>query len=238
MDSPKNKFDLQLLGRVVGLAIPHKSLFIKCIILAIVLAPVSTLAPKIVQVIIDDYMLQSDHNGLYIMIGLFFVAVILNVILRYNFIYSISDLGQSVIKDLRVRVFNHITSLKLRYFDLTPIGTSTTRTINDIEAINQVFTQGVITIVADLLAIFTVLGVMFYTSWRLTLICLLTMPLLIIATYIFKEKVRASYQRVRNQLSTMNAFLQERITGMRIVQIFNAEQQELEKFKSINRNYT
>ena len=238
MDSPKNKFDLQLLGRVVGLAIPHKSLFIKCIILAIVLAPVSTLAPKIVQVIIDDYMLQSDHKGLYVMIGLFFGAVLLNVILRYNFIYSISDLGQSVIKDLRVRVFNHITSLKLRYFDLTPIGTSTTRTINDIEAINQVFTQGVITIVADLLAIFTVLGVMFYTSWRLTLICLLTMPLLIIATYIFKEKVRASYQRVRNQLSTMNAFLQERITGMRIVQIFNAEQQELEKFKKINRNYT
>lgn len=238
MESSKNKFDLSLLGRVIGLALPHKALFIKCIILAIVLAPASTLAPKIVQVIIDDYMLESDLKGLYFMIALFFGAVLLNVILRYNFIYLISDLGQSVIKDLRTRVFNHITSLKLRYFDLTPIGTSTTRTINDIEAINQVFTQGVITIIADLLAIFTVLGVMLYTSWRLTLICLMTMPLLILATYIFKEKVRVSYQKVRNQLSTMNAFLQERITGMRVVQIFNAEKQELEKFKKINRNYT
>jgi ATP-binding cassette subfamily B protein len=183
-------------------------------------------------------MVNKDMNGLIWMTGLFFGVILFNVGLRYIFIYSISDLGQNVVKDLRVRVFSRITTLKSRYFDLTPIGTSSTRTINDIEAINQVFTQGVITIVADLLAVFTVIGIMFYTSWRLTLICLLTLPLLIIATYIFKEKVRASYQRVRNQLSVMNAFLQERITGMKVVQIFNAEKQELDKFKTINRAYT
>ncbi len=238
MSETKKKFDLKLLGRVVALATPHKALFIKCVILAIILAPVSTIAPKIVQVIVDDYMIDKDMTGLIKMTGVFFAAVLLNVILRYFFTYSISDLGQNVVKDLRTQIFGQITSLKSRYFDKTPIGSSTTRTINDIEAINEVFTQGVITIIADLLAVFTVIGIMFYTSWRLTLICLLTLPLLMIATYIFKEKVRNSYQRVRNQLSTMNSFLQERITGMRVVQIFNAEKQELEKFKKINRDYT
>jgi len=126
----------------------------------------------------------------------------------------------------------------LRYFDQTAIGTVTTRTINDIEAINRVFEQGIITIVADILAIFAVLGIMLYTSWRLTLICLLTLPLMIIASYIFKEKVKESFQRVRSQISKMNAFLQERITGMRVIQIFNAEKQEMDKFKKINRDYT
>lgn len=238
MSENKKKFDLKLLGRVVGLATPYRSLFIKCIVLAIILAPASTIAPKIVQIIVDDYMIDKDMTGLIQMTGVFLIAILFNVALRYSFTYSISDLGQSVVKDLRVQVFSHITSLRSRYFDQTPIGTSTTRTINDIEAINQVFTQGVITIIADLLAVFTVVGIMFYTSWRLTLICLLTLPLLIIATYVFKEKVRNSYQRVRNQLSNMNSFLQERITGMRIVQIFSAEKQELEKFKKINRAYT
>ncbi len=238
MENKEKKFDLKLLWRVISLAKPYKALFIKCVVLSIVLAPVSTIAPKIVQIIVDDYMMAGDMDGVIKMTALFFGVVLLNVILRYVFTYSISDLGQKVIKDLRVQVFSRLTSLKSRYFDTTPIGTSTTRTINDIEAINQIFTQGVITIIADLLAVLTVIAIMFYTSWRLTLICLMTLPLLIIATYVFKEKVRASYQRVRNQLSQMNAFLQERISGMRIVQIFNVEEQELKKFKEINRAYT
>ena len=135
-------------------------------------------------------------------------------------------------------MFNHISSLRLKYFDTTPIGTSTTRTINDIETINTVFSQGAITIIADLLTVFVVLAVMFSTSVQLTLICLTTMPFLILATYIFKEKVKASYQIVRTQISKKNAFLQERISGMRIVQIFNAEKQEADKFREINREYT
>jgi len=139
---------------------------------------------------------------------------------------------------LRVKVFNHITSLKLRYFDTTPIGTSTTRTINDIETINSIFTQGVITIIADLLTLIAVLIIMTITSWKLTLICLSTAPFLILASYIFKEKVKASYQVVRTQIQKMNAFLQERITGMKIVQIFNAEKQQMDTFKEINREYT
>ena len=162
----------------------------------------------------------------------------LESICRYWFIFSTNLLGQSVIRDLRVRVFRHITKLRLTFFDRTPIGTSTTRTINDIEAINTVFSQGSITIIADLLTLVTVLGVMFYTSWKLTLICLTTMPFLIIASYVFKEKVKMAYQRVRSHISGMNAFLQERITGMRIVQIFNAEEDEMKKFRKINRDYT
>jgi ATP-binding cassette subfamily B protein len=143
-----------------------------------------------------------------------------------------------VIRDLRVRVFNHINQLRLTQFDRTPIGTFTTRTINDIETINTVFSQGVITIVADVLTIFAVLIIMFMTSVKLTLICLVTMPLLIYATYVFKTKVKRAYQVVRTQISKMNAFLQERITGMRVVQIFNAEKQEMENFRKINREYT
>jgi ATP-binding cassette subfamily B protein len=135
-------------------------------------------------------------------------------------------------------VFNHITNLRLEYFDKTAIGTSSTRTINDIETINTVFSEGAMTIIADLLTMVAVLVVMFITSVKLTLICLITLPIMLVATYIFKQKVKKSYQIVRGQIQRMNAFLQEHITGMRIVQIFNAEKLEQAKFKQINREYT
>lgn len=186
---------------------------------------------------VDDYILKYDLEGLARMSMVFLGIVILTVIARYYFTYQVNVLGQSIIRDLRVRVFKHITSLKLTYFDKTPVGTSTTRTINDIETINSIFTQGVITIIADILSMVVIIAVMLITSWKLTLICLLTMPLMVIATYIFKEKVKVSYQKVRNQISSMNAFLNERITGMRIVQIFHKEEQEQDKFDEINVKY-
>ncbi|GAB5555669.1 MAG: ABC transporter ATP-binding protein [Saprospiraceae bacterium] len=234
----KKKFDYQLLGRVLSLAKPYRALFAFAAVLAIVLAPVATLRPYLVQVMVDDYIFKYDLSGLTRMALIFVGVLFLHAILQYAFIFSTNLLGQSVIRDLRVNVFKHLTSLRLTYFDRTPIGTSTTRTINDIETINTVFSQGVITIVADLLTLFAVLGIMLYTSWQLTLICLTTMPFLLVATYIFKEKVKKSYQRVRTQISKKNAFLQERITGMRIVQIFNAERGEMKRFKEINRDYT
>ncbi|RMF24433.1 MAG: ABC transporter ATP-binding protein, partial [Bacteroidetes bacterium] len=203
-----------------------------------VLAPVATLRPFLVQKMVDDYIFAYDLSGLVRMSLLFVGVLVLEALLRYFFIYSTNWLGQAVVKDLRVRVFNHITHLKLTYFDRTPIGTSTTRTINDIQTINNIFSQGVITILADLLTLFAVLGIMLWSNWKLTLVCLTTLPLLLIGTYIFKEKVKAAFQVVRTQIARMNAFLQERITGMRMVQIFNAEEQELEKFKKINRAYT
>ncbi len=234
----KKSIDLIVLARVLSMTKPIKWLFAGTIILAIILAPVNVLRPYLVKIMVDDYIFANDLEGLKKMGVIYLGVVLATVIFRYLFIYNTALVGNSIVKDFRVNVFKHITSLKLGYFDKTPIGTATTRTINDIEAINTTFSQGIITIVADLLSIFAVLGIMFYTDWRLAVICLLILPPLIIATYIFKEKVKSAYQVVRNQISRMNAFLQERITGMRVVQIFGAERQEMKKFKEINREYT
>lgn len=236
--SQKSTTDFGILIRVLSMAKPYKVLFIVTLILAIILAPVSMIRPKLIQIMVDDYIILDNMGGLKLMVIVYFIVVITNAVLRYCFIYGSALLGQSVIRDMRVNIYNHIMAFRLRYFDQTPIGTVTTRTINDIEAISRVFEQGVLTILADILSILAVLGIMLYTSWRLTLICLLTLPLMIISSYIFKEKVKLSFQRVRSQISKMNAFLQERISGMRIVQIFNSEKTEMEKFKEINKDYT
>lgn len=234
----KRQFDFQIFKRVLKLALPYKGILYFCAFLAVVLAPVTVIRPYLIKEMVDKYIFKSDIEGMIFMTGIIFGVLLFNVLLKYLFIYYTNWLGQSVIRDLRVKVFNHITSLKLKYFDTTPIGTSTTRTINDIETINSIFTQGVITIIADILTLIAVLVIMSITSWKLTLICLSTAPFLILATYIFKEKVKASYQVVRTQIQKMNAFLQERITGMKIVQIFNAEEEQMSIFTDINRAYT
>lgn len=233
----QNKFDFQLLKRVLALAIPYKRIAITAVLLAILLAPLAIARPRIVQKIVDDFVFVGDVEGMTFWALIVFGVIVVEALCRYAFIYSSNWLGQSIIRDFRVRVFNHINSLRLSYFDKTPIGTSTTRTINDIQSINSIFTEGVITIMADLLSIIAVLAVMISTSWRLTLICLTTMPVMMLASYLFKEAVKKSYQNVRTQIQRMNAFLQERITGMRIVQIFNAENQERNSFGEINKAY-
>ncbi|MEZ4987571.1 MAG: ABC transporter ATP-binding protein [Saprospiraceae bacterium] len=238
MADDKNKMDFHLLGRVLGLARPYRAAFWGAALLAICLAPIGVARPWIIQRMVDDHIFKGDIPGLTRMALWVAGLLVLESVLRYTFIFVTNWLGQSVIRDLRVRVFRHITGLKLSFFDRTAIGTATTRTINDVETINTVFSEGLITIVADLLSLFVVLGVMFYTSWQLTLICLTTLPLLLLATWWFKENVKTSFQRVRTQIQKMNAFLQERITGMRIVQIFNNEAEEMRKFKVINREYT
>ena len=237
MESKKGT-DWVLLRRVLATAKPFKSLFLQSIFLAIAITPFSIAQPFIVQKIVDNNIIKGQQEGMITLSILFLIVLFINVIMKYYFIYITAELGQSVIKDMRVKVFRHITNLRLKYFDKTPIGTSTTRTINDIEAINNVFAQGVITIVADMITLFAVVGIMLYTSWRLTAIVFITMPFMILASYIFKEKVKVSYQKVRTQIANMNAFLQERITGMKIVQIFSAEKQEAEAFKNINHSYT
>lgn len=232
-----NKMDWKLLRRVLSMASPYKSIFITSLALAIIMAPLNSFRPYLVNIMVDDHIIAGEEGMLFDAV-IYLVIVLVLVVLKYFFIYITALLGQSVIKDLRVKVFDKITSLNMNYFDTHAIGTATTRTINDVERINDVFAQGVITIVADLLAVIAVLSIMFYTSWRLTLICIITLPFLILATYIFKESVKKAFQRVRNQISEMNAFLQERISGMTVVQIFSAEEQERKKFRSINRKYT
>jgi ATP-binding cassette subfamily B multidrug efflux pump len=236
-ETQNKKFDFQLLKRVLALAIPYKQIAFTAVLLAVLLAPLAIARPRIVQKIVDDFVFVGDVDGMTFWAAIVFGVIVVEALCRYAFIYSSNWLGQSIIRDFRVRVFSHINSLKLSYFDKTPIGTSTTRTISDIQSVNSIFTEGVITIMADLLSIFAVLAVMISTSWRLTLICLTTMPIMMLASYIFKEAVKKSYQDVRTQIQRMNAFLQERITGMRIVQIFNAEKKERKAFGEINKEY-
>ncbi len=238
MAEPRQKFNYSLLRRVLQLSIPYKKLFIWTIALAILQAPLGILRPHLINVMVDDHVMKNVLSGLGMLVFWYMVVLVGTVWLRYVFILATNRLGQSIVRDLRTRVFNHVIDLNLTYFDKTPIGTSTTRTINDIESINEVFSEGVITILADILGLIAVLIIMFVVSWKLSLICLTTLPFLIYASYLFKEKVRISFQQVRSHIAKMNSFLQERISGMRIIQIFNAEHQEIEKFKTINREYT
>lgn len=238
MDVKNSSKDWHLLRRVISIASPYKSLFFRSILFAILMAPFSIAQPFIIQKIVDEHIITQQYSGMWYWAIAYVITLLINVWMKYDFIYVTAQLGQSVIKDMRMKVYRHISNLGLKFFDNTPVGTSTTRTINDIEAINNVFAQGVITIIADMLTLIAVIVVMLYTSWRLTAIVFITMPFMILASYIFKEKVKDSYQRVRNQVAAMNAFLQERISGMKVVQIFNAQDHQREEFRKINRDYT
>lgn len=233
-----NQVDAQLLKRVLAEAAPYKSLLLSTTLMAILLAPLATIRPWLVQRMVDEHIVRSDIDGLLKLSVIFVVVLFLHAFLTYLFTYLSGVLGQAVVRDLRIKIFNHINRFNLSYFDKTPIGTSTTRTINDVETINTVFSQGVITIIADILTLIVVLAIMFITSWELTLIALTTSPFLVIASYIFKEKVKSSFQSVRTEISRMNAFLQEQISGMRLVQIFHIEKLSMRRFKTINREYT
>ncbi|MCE2789176.1 MAG: ABC transporter ATP-binding protein/permease [Saprospiraceae bacterium] len=230
--------DFALLRRVLATAYPFRNEFITSIVLAVLVTPFSVAQPFLIQKMVDDHISAGNREGILQLAWVFVVVLIVSVVLKYWFLVSTARLGQSVIQDMRNKVYRHITNLRLRYFDQTPVGISTTRTINDVEAINNVFAQGVITIVADFLTLGAVVAMMIYTSWRLTLIVCITMPFMVLATYIFKEKVKVSYQKVRTQIASMNAFLQERISGMKTVQILHAEEKEAAVFRRINRDYT
>lgn len=227
-----------LLRRVFGLTRPYRFLFISAVILSLISAPVAILRPYLVQYTVDAHILNRDEAGLLFMIQLLFGVLLLEGILAYIFTYTTNLLGQSIICDLRVRTYRHINYQRLSYFDKTPVGVNITRTINDMETINTVFSEGIITIVSDILTLIVVFIMMLLVSWKLTLVCLTIFPLLLISSYWFKNAVKRSYEEIRNQVSKLNVFLQERVSGMRIVQIFNAEAQEAEKFERINRDYT
>lgn len=224
--------------RVIGLTDIYKGLFYWTLLLAIAQAPLGILRPHLINVMVDNHVMTSQFDGLTMLVVWYMLVLFGTVFLRYIFILATNQLGQSIVRDLRTRIFRHITQMDLAFFDKTPIGISTTRTINDIESINEVFSEGVITILADILGLIAVLIIMFVVSWKLTLVCITTLPFLIYASYLFKENVRVSFQQVRGHIAKMNSFLQERISGMRIIQIFNAEDKERAKFDKINKDYT
>ncbi len=230
----KGFVDFRLLRKVISLAKPFRKQFNLAIALAIFLAVIGPARPWLAQIAVDRYILEFNLNGLINICILMIMLLVAESILKYFFIMLSRWVGNSVVNLLRVKVFDHLLHLRLKYFDRTPIGTSTTRTINDVEAINEVFSEGIITMIADLLTILVIIVAMALMDWRLTLVSLSVFPILIYATYIFKEGIKRSFQEVRNQVAALNAFLQEHITGMRVVQIFNSEKRELEKFKIIN----
>ncbi len=234
----KNKkqkgYDWALIVRIFGLARPYKGFVIGAVILTLASAVLTPVRTKLIQLALDNHVAKGDYEGL-INISLLLVGLlIINTFVNFGQSYITALLGQSVIKDLRLRVYNFVTKLKLKYFDKTPVGTMVTRTVSDIEALSNVFSEGLIIIAGDLLQIAVILYLMFSTDWRLTLVCLSVLPLLVFATYVFKEKVKKSFSEVRNAVSNLNAFVQEHITGMQIVQIFNREKEEYQRFKSIN----
>ena len=230
-------FDLSLLRRVFQFAAPYKKKFYLSIILSVVLALISPLRPYLIQYTINTFIKDRNTSWLILITIIQIGMLLIETGLRFYFGYITAWLGQSVVKDMRVKVYKKIVSLNLSQFDKTPIGTLTTRTINDIESVNDIFSDGLIPIIADLLSILSILLFMFFVDWRLSLISLAPFPILIIATYFFKESVNKSFIQVRNAVANLNAFVQEHITGMSVVQAFAVEDKEFNKFKKINKEH-
>lgn len=245
MTAKKKVFNISLLRRVMQFAAPYRSRFVLSIVLAIVLALLSPVRPYLIQYTINNYIKPGQASEVQEMLVKAIVLItvaqvgilLLESFFRFVFSFLTAWLGQTVVRDLRVKVYRKVLGLNLSQFDKTPIGTLTTRTINDIESINEIFSEGLIPIVADLLSIISILAFMFWTDWKLTLISLAPFPFLIMATYVFKESVNKSFIRVRNAVASLNAFVQEHITGMSIVQAFAAEEREFNKFREINKEH-
>ncbi len=233
-ESGKGGLDLPLVRRVLGLASPYKKEFYTTIILSILLAGMAMVRPILVQRAIDYHIIRFDMPGLQLIVLVMLGSLVVETVMRYYFGYISAWLGTSIIRDLRQRVYDHIIHSRLQYFDTTPIGTSTTRTITDVEAVNDTFSEGLISIFADILTIAVAVTCMLIFNWQLALVSLIPLPFLLIVTRWFQRGVKASFQDERTQIGRLNAFLQEHITGMRIIQIFNVEKQERSKFQGIN----
>lgn len=229
--------DLKILKRLLSFVLPYKTKFYFLVMLTVTLAVLAPARPYLIQHTIDNNVANGDHQGLLNMIMLLVGLLIFQAIIQYLHTYLSGWLGQYIIRDLRVKLYKHLVKLRLKFFDNTPIGRLVTRTISDIETLSDVFSQGLAAMIGDLLQLVFILIVMFYTDWRLALISLSMLPLLIISTYIFKEKIKSAFNEVRTAVSNLNTFVQERITGMSIVQIFGNEKRELEKFKAINEEH-
>ncbi|WP_424494891.1 ABC transporter ATP-binding protein [Salinimicrobium sp. GXAS 041] len=232
--SSGNAFDFKLFKRLLEYTKAYKWTFYFVGIAAILLSFFAVLRPYLLQVIIDSAIVPEDRGELVFYVGLMAGALILEVVFQFCFIYFANLLGQDVIRDLRVDLFEHMLQFKMKYFDQSAVGRLVTRAVSDIETIASIFSQGLFMIISDLLKMLTVLGFMFYQSWRLTLLVLIIMPFILYATRVFQKKMKAAFEVVRTEVANLNSFVQERITGMKIVQLFTREETEYNKFKDIN----
>ncbi len=249
---PKQIFKVTILKRVFSFVKPYSAIFLINVLLSIVLAFATPVRPYLIQATVNTaigkmvdfpswvhWVLPANafQSALHLILSLTLFQVgfiIAETVMRFFFTFGMSWLGQQVIRDLRNKVYDKIMHWEMRQFDKTPIGTLTTRTINDIESINDIFSDGLIPIIADMLTIIVTLTTMFVIDWKLTLVCLVPFPIMLVATYYFKESVNKSFVQVRNAVAALNAFVQEHISGMQVVQVFAAEEKEMEKFKKIN----
>ena len=229
-----NAVDVNLLRRVFRYVSPYRRIFAWSIILTILLAILAPLRPLLIEYTLDKFILENDSSGLVNMSLLMIALLLIQTCVQYFHTFFTNVLGQSVIKDLRVHVFNHISGLRLKYFDRTPIGQLITRTVSDVETIADIFSEGLIVIIGDILQVLAIIAVMLYTDWKLSLVVLIPMPFLMAASYVFKEAIKSAFQDVRSQVAHLNTFLQEHITGIKIIQYYARENQEMQKFKGIN----
>ena len=227
-------FDTRLFKRILKYTKPYKSRFNGVIVFAISLSVFAALRPYLLKQTVDGYIKTQDQYGLLLYVILMGFVLLLEVFSQFFFVYWANWLGQDIVKDIRTKMFQHILSFKMKYFDNVPVGQLVTRSVSDIEAIARIFSQGLFMIISDLMKMLVVLIFMFYMNWKLTWIVIIAMPILVFFTRIFQKKMQVAFEEVRTQIANMNSFVQERVTGMKIVQLFNRENIELEKFKVIN----
>lgn len=230
-------FDTQLFKRILKYTKPYQKRYYGVVLFAILLSVFAALRPYLLKQTVDEYVAPKDEHGLLFYISMMGAVLLFETLSQFYFVYWANWLGQDIIKDIRTKLFQHILSFRMKYFDHAPVGQLVTRSVSDIEQIARIFSQGLFMIISDMLKMLVVLIFMFYMNWRLTWIVILAMPLLVYITRIFQRKMQVAFEEVRNQVANMNTFVQERVTGMKIVQLFNRETIEYEKFKDINQKH-
>ena len=229
-----NAFDFDLFKRLLKYTNPYKVTFYFVAVAAILLSFFAVLRPYLLKVTVDDAITPQDYDNLVFYVGLMAGVLVLEVIFQFLFVYFANWLGQEVVRDLRVNLFKHMLNFKMTYFDKSAVGRLVTRAVSDIETIASIFSQGLFMIISDILKMLVVIGFMFYQSWQLTLLVLTVLPLIMYATRVFQKKMKVAFEEVRTQVANLNTFVQERITGMKIVQLFTREKEEYKNFKEIN----
>ncbi|MFE3847405.1 ABC transporter ATP-binding protein [Flavobacterium sp. LB3P45] len=230
-------FDTRLFKRILQYTKPYQWRFNGVIIFAISLSVFAALRPYLLKQTVDGYIKTQDQHGLLLYVILMGIVLLMEVFSQFFFVYWANWLGQDIVKDIRTKLFRHILSFRMKYFDLVPVGQLVTRSVSDIESIARIFSQGLFMIISDLMKMLVVLIFMFYMNWTLTWIVIVAMPILVFITRIFQKKMQVAFEEVRTQIANMNSFVQERVTGMKIVQLFNREDIEIEKFKEINEKH-
>ena len=227
-------FDTIVFKRILKYAQPYKFRFNSVILFAVFLSIFAALRPYLLKLTVDDYIKTHDQAGLLWYVTLMGIVLILEVLSNFFFVYWANWLGQDIVKDVRVKLFKHMLSFKMKYYDTAPVGQLITRSVSDMESIAKIFSQGLFMIASDLLKMIVILVFMLKENWKLTIIVFIAMPILVYITRIFQRKMQVTFEEVRNQIANLNTFVQERVTGMKIVQLFNRENIEYEKFKEIN----